>query len=162
METGTRSGVFRELADFPVSGGKGKGTLVGDGVFPEAFGDIRGLADLGGRRIEIRNAAGDIVMTGFPPVVSLPKSTKRTLAFEPVAGGSGGTATLKLSHKSKSGAMKFDLKVKGMPKRLKYMLRLTRKILSSIHLFVPWKRMPSLLEKRQPLFCPTTRNFLST
>jgi len=119
LEDGVGAGTLTRIATIDVVNGKGSVTLSAEGGIPPELGTGE-LSDLIGRRIEIRNAAAEVVLgITIPSFVPLP-NVKRKGSLAAVTAGSKASGAVKLSFSGAKATGRFDVKAKKVDKGLPF------------------------------------------
>jgi hypothetical protein len=124
LEDAPDAGTYTQVAEVTASAKGGGGVLLSaTGRAPVELG-VEKLADLAGRRIEIRDDSGAVVLaTIVPPFAARDnEKTKGTLPAAPQSPVPGASAKYKAIFKGAKGASVLDIKVKKIDKRATYSL----------------------------------------
>jgi hypothetical protein len=106
----------REVATVEVVGGAARLDLAPGGVIPPGLG-IGSLAELSGRRLELRNIHGAVALVAHVPFLESLRRTKFGGALTPAVGSPlpAAAGTVSFTDDPVKGMSKFTLKVKGVP-----------------------------------------------
>jgi hypothetical protein len=115
LEDGVGAGTYTSVATIQVATGRGSVTISAEGQIPPELG-VTDLADLVGRRAEVRDASGAVVLgLAIPSFLPLP-TVKRKGTLTPVAAGSKASAAVKIAHSGGKSTDKFSVKAKKVDK----------------------------------------------
>jgi hypothetical protein len=126
IESAAGSGSYVQVGQVEIkNAASGQGALIIDsgGSPPEL--NLESLAELQGRRVEVRNAAGDVVLwTVVPTLAEAAIKLKRNGVLGPPDGSPNpfASAKLKLTFTGKSGAGVFDIRLLGVDPAASYEL----------------------------------------
>jgi hypothetical protein len=114
LENGVRTGEFDQVGELVMTGGTGALTVSGTGTPPEALG-ITSLAQLTGRRVQVRASDGDVVLEALLPLPGAiaSSSTKVPLVREAGFQFAKMTGAVSVKYAAKTGSLLFAVVVRG-------------------------------------------------
>lgn len=117
LENGPGTGVFDQIAAVTATKGKIRYELTGSGEIPQDL-SVRAIGELGGRRLELRDGAGTVVLEAVIPYLTPAPNERLSGVFAPPDGSPFPAASGRIagSYSGASGRSKLDISVSGVPR----------------------------------------------
>lgn len=116
LEDARGAGTFTQVGELSLKGSSGSLVLTAEGAPPAALG-VASLADLTGRTVEVRDGA-DVVLSAVLPFPAAIPAARTKLPMAPEAGSTipSASGALSLVVNPKTGGLRMQVSVKGVPK----------------------------------------------